>query len=125
LTANCRLPPAATPPASAERHPDGAAVEATRQFLETIADPLARLRQEPALFDRAFLRAAPQRPRQQHDFGFAHPRNYGAWYISQIFDILVSNPNVFSKTGACHVSPARSPKMSSLSAAKMAADPPE
>ena len=53
------------------------------------------------------------------------PRNYGAWYISQIFDILVSNPNVFSKTGACHVSPARSPKMSSLSAAKMAADPPE
>ena len=24
--------------------------------------------------------------------------NYGAWYISQIFDILVSNPEVFSKT---------------------------
>jgi phospholipase C len=26
------------------------------------------------------------------------PINYGAWYISKIFDILVSNPNVFSKT---------------------------
>jgi len=27
-----------------------------------------------------------------------YPINYGAWYISQIFDILVSNPKVFSKT---------------------------
>jgi phospholipase C len=27
-----------------------------------------------------------------------NPVNYGAWYISQIFDILVSNPEVFSKT---------------------------
>src|SRR5262249_50314403 len=26
------------------------------------------------------------------------PMNYGAWYISKIFDILVSNPDVFSKT---------------------------
>jgi phospholipase C len=26
------------------------------------------------------------------------PLNYGAWYISQVFDILVSNPEVFSKT---------------------------
>ena len=26
------------------------------------------------------------------------PSNYGAWYISQIFDILVANPDVFSKT---------------------------
>jgi len=26
------------------------------------------------------------------------PINYGAWYISQILDILVSNPGVFSKT---------------------------
>jgi phospholipase C len=26
------------------------------------------------------------------------PMNYGAWFISQIFDILVSNPEVFSKT---------------------------
>ena len=27
-----------------------------------------------------------------------YPINYGAWYISQVFDILVSNPEVFSKT---------------------------
>jgi len=27
-----------------------------------------------------------------------YPINYGAWYISQIFGILVSNPDVFSKT---------------------------
>ena len=27
-----------------------------------------------------------------------YPLNYGAWYISQIFDILVSNPELFSKT---------------------------
>ena len=26
------------------------------------------------------------------------PINYGAWYISQVFDILVSHPEVFSKT---------------------------
>jgi phospholipase C len=26
------------------------------------------------------------------------PPNYGAWYMSQIFDILVSNPDIFSKT---------------------------
>jgi len=26
------------------------------------------------------------------------PPNYGAWYMSQIFEILVSNPEVFSKT---------------------------
>jgi phospholipase C len=26
------------------------------------------------------------------------PMNYGAWYISQVLDILVSNPDVFSKT---------------------------
>jgi phospholipase C len=27
-----------------------------------------------------------------------YPLNYGAWYISQVFDILVSHPEVFSKT---------------------------
>ena len=27
-----------------------------------------------------------------------YPINYGAWYISQVLDILVSNPEVFSKT---------------------------
>ena len=28
----------------------------------------------------------------------SYPMNYGAWYISQVLDILVSNPDVFSKT---------------------------
>ncbi len=27
-----------------------------------------------------------------------YPMNYGAWYISKVFEILVSNPEVFSKT---------------------------
>jgi phospholipase C len=27
-----------------------------------------------------------------------YPMNYGAWYIAKVFDILVSNPEVFSKT---------------------------
>jgi phospholipase C len=27
-----------------------------------------------------------------------YPTDYGAWYISQVFDILVANPEVFSKT---------------------------
>ena len=26
------------------------------------------------------------------------PSNYGAWYISQIFEILVSHPEIWSKT---------------------------
>jgi hypothetical protein len=54
------------------RHPTGAAVEAARQFIETIAEALLHLRQQPALFERAFLRTEPQRPRQQQSFGFAH-----------------------------------------------------
>jgi hypothetical protein len=45
------------------RDPTRAAVEAARQFLETIAEALLHLRQQPALFERAFLRAESQRPR--------------------------------------------------------------
>lgn len=45
------------------RDPTGAAVEAARQFLETIAEALLHLRQQPALFERTLLRAEPQRPR--------------------------------------------------------------
>jgi hypothetical protein len=54
------------------RYPTGAAVEAARQFVESIAEALRHLRQQPALFERAFLRAEPQRPRQQQSLGFAH-----------------------------------------------------
>src|ERR1035441_10658020 len=59
------------------RHPTGAAVEAARQFIQTIAEALLHLRQQPALFERAFLRAEPQRPRQQQSFGFAHRPDRG------------------------------------------------
>jgi phospholipase C len=38
--------------------------------------------------------AAPAGYTEHSDF----PINYGAWYISQILNILVSNPDVFSKT---------------------------
>jgi len=54
------------------RHPTRAAVEATRQLIESIAEALLHLRQPPALFQRAFLRAAAQRSRQQQSFGIAH-----------------------------------------------------
>ena len=54
------------------RHPTGAAVETARQFIEAIAEALLHLSQQPALFERAFLRAEPQRPRQQQSFGLAH-----------------------------------------------------
>jgi hypothetical protein len=68
------------------RDPTGAAVEATRQFLETIAEAPLHLRQQPALFERTFLRAEPQRPRQQHRFGFAHRPDRGFHRVSaQLF----------------------------------------
>jgi len=53
------------------RDPTGAAVETARQFIQSIAEALLHLRQQPALFQRAFLRTEPQRPRQQQGFGFA------------------------------------------------------
>ena len=59
------------------RDPTGAAVEATSQFLQTIAEALLHLRQQPALFERTFLRAEAQRPRQQHGFGLAHRPDRG------------------------------------------------
>ena len=59
------------------RDPTGAAVEAARQLIQSIAEALLHLRQQPALFERAFLRAEPQRPRQQQSFGFAHRPDRG------------------------------------------------
>ena len=59
------------------RHPTGAAVEAACQFIQAIAEALLHLRQQPALFERAFLRAEPQRPRQQQSFGFVHRPDRG------------------------------------------------
>lgn len=54
------------------RHPTGAAVKTACQFIEAIAEALLHLSQQPALFERAFLRAEPQRPREQQSFGLAH-----------------------------------------------------
>ena len=56
----------------APRHPTDAAVEAARQLLQRIAQALLHLRQQPALFQRAFLRTEAQRPVQQQSFGCAH-----------------------------------------------------
>jgi len=56
----------------APRHPTGAAVEAARQLIQSIAETPLHLRQQPALFERAFLWTEAQRPVQQQSFGFAH-----------------------------------------------------
>ena len=61
----------------APRDPTGAAVEAARQFLQSIAEAMLQLRQQPTLFERAFLRAEPQRSRQQHRFGLVHRPDRG------------------------------------------------
>src|SRR6266852_5675935 len=54
------------------RHPTHAAVEAARQLLPRVPKVSLHLRQQPALFQRAFRRAEAHRPVQQHSFGFAH-----------------------------------------------------
>ncbi len=59
------------------RYPAHAAVEAARQFVERVTETLLHLRKQPALFERAFLRAQSQRPRQQQRFGFAHRPDCG------------------------------------------------
>jgi len=59
------------------RYPTGAAVEAARQFIQSIAEELLHLRQQPALFERTLLRTQPQRPRQQYRFGLAHRPDRG------------------------------------------------
>ena len=54
------------------RHPTHAAVEAPRQLLQRVAKAPLHLRQQPALFERAFVLAESQRPVQEQSFGFAH-----------------------------------------------------
>ena len=56
----------------APRHPTRAAVEAARQLLQRVAKAPLHLRQQPALFERAFVLAESQRPIQEQSFGFAH-----------------------------------------------------
>ena len=61
------------------RHPAHTAIEAPRQFLQRVAEALFHLRQQPALFQRAFLGTEAQRPRQHQRFGFAH-RPHGGFH---------------------------------------------
>jgi len=61
------------------RHPTRAAVEAATQLVEGIAETPLHLRQQPALFQRAFRRPQAQRPREQHRFGFTH-RPHGSFH---------------------------------------------
>jgi len=61
----------------APRHPTRAAVEPAPQLLQRVPKALLHFRQQPALFQRAFLGAEAQRPRQQQSFGFAHVPDRG------------------------------------------------
>ena len=54
------------------RHPTGAAVETPRQFFQRVAEALFHLRQQPALFQRAFRRTEAHGSRQQQGVSFAH-----------------------------------------------------
>ena len=59
------------------RHPTRAAVEPARQFVGRVVEALFHLRQQPALFERAFPRTEAHRPRQQQGVGFAHRPHHG------------------------------------------------
>ena len=56
----------------AARHPARAAIETPCQFVERVVEALFHLRQQPALFQRAFLRTESHRPREQQGVGFVH-----------------------------------------------------
>ena len=54
------------------RHPTDAAIEPPGQLLESIAEALLQLRQQPALFQRRLVFAQPQRTIQHQRLGLAH-----------------------------------------------------
>jgi hypothetical protein len=54
------------------RNPAHAAVEPPRQLLQTVAEALLQLGQQPSHLQRGFLFAPSQRAIQQHGRGFAH-----------------------------------------------------
>jgi hypothetical protein len=64
-----------------ERQPPGypahAAVETARQIVTRVTEAMLHFRQQPALFERAFLRTHALRTRQQQGFGFAHRPDRG------------------------------------------------
>ena len=54
------------------RHPTGAAIEAARQFLQSIAEALLHLLQQPALLQRRLVRGETERAIQQQSLGLTH-----------------------------------------------------
>lgn len=54
------------------RYPTHAAIKTPRQFIETIAEALLQLCQQPALLQRCFVCGETQRPVQYQGLGFAH-----------------------------------------------------
>ena len=59
------------------RYPTQAAIKATRQLLQPIAETSFHLHQQPTLFQRTLLGTAAQRPLQQESFGRAHRPHCG------------------------------------------------
>ena len=54
------------------RHPTHAAVKPAGQFIQSIAEALLHLRQQPPLLQRGLVLGETQRPLQQQGLGFAH-----------------------------------------------------
>ena len=54
------------------RHPAHAAIEPARQLVQSVAEALLQLRQQPAHLQRGLVFGQPQRAVQQHGRGFAH-----------------------------------------------------
>src|SRR5580658_5829843 len=48
-----------------------------KELVDRVTEALLHLNQQPALFQRALLRAESQRPRQHQGFGFAHRPHRG------------------------------------------------
>ena len=54
------------------RYPAHATIEPARQLIESVAEALLQLRQQPAHLQRRLVFAQPQRAVQQHGRSFAH-----------------------------------------------------
>src|SRR5262245_32802325 len=67
--------------------------DAWRAWAESLFDPFRKDVEGGTLPQVSWI-VAPAGYTEHSDW----PNNYGAWYISQVLDILVANPEVFSKT---------------------------
>jgi phospholipase C len=73
--------------------PDGAPASAWEAWADHLFDDFRKDVESGTLPQVSWL-CAPAGYTEHSDW----PMNYGAWYIAKVFDILVSNPQVFSKT---------------------------